>query len=619
MMPDAGEGGILVGKITHESSSIMIDYEVVPPVTVKGRDAPIPVFRPLGKRDALTLKDKVRALVCHTLNVPDIPDELDTYFCQVVADGECSPIFVQEVCHNLVENAHIKYGQDGCVEVLHDLSGLENGLTRLQALVRGDFDNKLLMHVQMLAKVVCFLCHNCLFSVDLAKHVYSCSFPNFAQDFESAIDKLIELGVIQVASSAEILEVLTCKSGTCEACKEWNWQTPNMQDSFHVQMLAYKLPIQGGEGALSPKVDGAGAGAGAGRAHDGARKHARANGKGSFSENEEGEGEGEGEGCRHVLSEEDSNNVEEKEEEGKGAASSRSRSRSRVLETLRALLDSPSTSPSTPSAPPTPSTPTTPSSTNQCRVCSIPVPGLVETVMKSLLKTYQRIWHRLVAEFYEQVVDLNSPSGHVLLAHHWASATDHNQPEPDAVQKAVFYLHLSARAAIDHFAFMPAIEMLQRACRSLDRIPMQMDIANKKLELLAEMAPHTLFAYGHGSAESMAAYHGLHRLIPQGSSLDDRAVRVLAGQYRSQSAPLICMCIHVCPRACRSIPLTVSTTLMYMHVCTNIPQTYPLTYGYTKGPMLMHQHICSSTHVCITCIIFAISFLLNCTCTLSDL
>lgn len=85
-----------------------------------------------------------------------------------------------------------------------------------------------------------------------------------------------------------------------------------------------------------------------------------------------------------------------------------------------------------------------------------------------------------------------------------------------------------------------------------DRIPMQPDIANKKLELLAEMAPHTLLVgvslclcgcvgvgvcvsvsyrsriltamaygtqvYGNGSTESMTAYHGLHRSVPHSSA-----------------------------------------------------------------------------------------------------
>lgn len=164
------------------------------------------------------------AVCVQALQIDAIPDELDAYFKEIVLIGESSPSFIRGICGNLVENGHVERTAEDSVKATRNLHGLENGLTRLQALGRGDFDNKLMIHVQMLAKVVCFLSHNSLFSVDLARHVYSGSFPNFAQDFEGGIAKLIELGVIQRTSSDEVFAVLVKRTDDCQECKHWEWQ-----------------------------------------------------------------------------------------------------------------------------------------------------------------------------------------------------------------------------------------------------------------------------------------------------------------------------------------------------------------------------------------------------------
>lgn len=82
---------------------------------------------------------------------------------------------------------------------------------------------------------------------------------------------------------------------------------------------------------------------------------------------------------------------------------------------------------------------------------------------------------------------------------------------------------------MEECAFREGIEQLHHACRILDRVPMQNGTASRKLELLSEIAPHTLLLYGHGSPEAMAAYNGLMVLVHEDGTLDERAVKVLAG------------------------------------------------------------------------------------------
>jgi hypothetical protein len=162
-------------------------------------------------------------------------------------------------------------------------------------------------------------------------------------------------------------------------------------------------------------------------------------------------------------------------------------------------------------------------------VYTIPIPGFVETTVTSLLKTYQRIWHRHAAEFFEQQLDQRWKSSHLILAHHWVAAAEYRQTELAYVLSAVQHLQQSAGIAVEQHAYVPAVEMLQRACNMLDLVPPTESTAERKMALLFEMAPHTLVVYGHGSVEAIAAYQGLSRLVPKGATLDDRAVLVMAG------------------------------------------------------------------------------------------
>jgi len=163
------------------------------------------------------------------------------------------------------------------------------------------------------------------------------------------------------------------------------------------------------------------------------------------------------------------------------------------------------------------------------KVYKCPIPGLVQAVIKGLLHSYQRVWHHQVAEFYERKLDMSTRSSHLILAYHWSHAADHSQADAVHVQKAAQYLHMSARAAIHECAFREGIEQLHHACRILDRVPIVKSTAQCKLELLAEIAPHTLLLYGHGSPEAMAAYNGLMMLVSEDAALDDRAAMVLSG------------------------------------------------------------------------------------------
>jgi hypothetical protein len=168
------------------------------------------------------------------------------------------------------------------------------------------------------------------------------------------------------------------------------------------------------------------------------------------------------------------------------------------------------------------------------------MPGLVETIVSGLLQTYQAIWHRHAAEFFEQSLERRSDAARLILAHHWAGAAGcASSAERGRVAAAVGHLQQAARTAISHCAYLPAVDILQRACRLLDLAPAcgGDDAAgaagagrDARVELLLEMAPYTLLVYGPGSREAVAAYEGLGRLAPPpGGPLDDRGVLVLAG------------------------------------------------------------------------------------------
>eukprot|EP00292_Cryptomonas_paramecium_P023690 CAMPEP_0113712324 /NCGR_PEP_ID=MMETSP0038_2-20120614/31318_1 /TAXON_ID=2898 /ORGANISM="Cryptomonas paramecium" /LENGTH=150 /DNA_ID=CAMNT_0000638817 /DNA_START=11 /DNA_END=460 /DNA_ORIENTATION=+ /assembly_acc=CAM_ASM_000170 len=108
---------------------------------------------------------------------------------------ECSLMHIRGVCGNLREGGNVRRSDDGRVLVaVTDLTELEHGLTRQQALSRGNFEFLKPYppsHVQMLAKVACLLSHSAFFSLALVKQVYSNTFPNFADLFDEGMKHLL--------------------------------------------------------------------------------------------------------------------------------------------------------------------------------------------------------------------------------------------------------------------------------------------------------------------------------------------------------------------------------------------------------------------------------------------
>jgi len=471
LMCKAGLNEIWVDEDTRDACRLMVRFDTLKPVAVKGRDAPLNVFRALHVQSSGEIRQKVLKLVKKHQNVESLPPALENYFFGLLSKGVngCSASFITSVCNNLLENGHINRRSDGTIVSKQNLLGLDNGQTAMQALARGDFESlSLQIHVQMLIKVVCFLSHKSLFSTSLAKYVYSKTFPSFAMDFDASMMELIEIGVLEAARADEIEQLVSMTASTCHECHSWTWQTAELQADMHAQHLLYYT------GSLSDLK----------------------NQKTSSDANEKPQQ------ALHSMSVGRLSLIREKK------AAEASKIHMQSCEKFVRELDGKS---------------------KLLRVYKFPIPGLVQSVIKGLLHSYQRVWHHQVAEFYEQNLDLKARSSHLILAYHWSRAADHNQADAIHVDKAAQYLHKSAKAAVEECAFREGIEQLHNACRILDRVPMQKTTAMRKLELLSEIAPHTLMLYGHGSPEAMAAYNGLMILVHEDGTIDERAVKVLAG------------------------------------------------------------------------------------------
>jgi class 3 adenylate cyclase len=459
LMCKAGEG-ILVDRETRDLSTLMVVFLDHEPIRVKGRDEPLEVFKPLARNSQDQVRDSalvhIRRVLsskrCFNTEVKKIAEKVLHYFDEVLSMGdECSWHSLKGVCYNLFDNQHIAITEDSLVVSSQDLRNLSKiGLTRAQLLSRGCFEDlspPVPIHVQMLAKIVCFLSHETFVSLSLARHVYCSSFKNFEGLFNESMAQLETYGIIKPAGLEDISEsMLSIEDNDhhvgCRAClAQWGWVTPAMRDSLHAHIFNFKT-----------------------------RKNA------------------------HISA----------ETIMRSAGNSFSESFSNFLSTKEGDC-------------------------NLHQVFVITRAELVRRLNEGLLETYKRLWHRYAAEYFDDTLPLQRPSSQIILAHHWTAAVDYESPDPVNVKKAVLVLQLAANSAIEHNAYYEAMEYLQRACRLLDRIPMQANVTEKKLELLAEMAPFTIHVYGHGSVESMSAYSGLQKRIPKSIILDDAAVQVLAG------------------------------------------------------------------------------------------
>ena len=451
LMCKAGEG-ILVDRNTYDAATLMVHFQEKDPIMVKGRDEPLEIFSPVATREPDDVQAHTIDFVKKEFEVQEISPEVQAYFHELHTMGyECSWMHIRGVCSNLREGGNLRRSADGRVLLaVTDLTGLEHGMTRNQALSRGNFESLKPYppsHVQMLAKVACLLSHCSFFSVALVKHVYCSTFPNFADLFDESLSQLIELELICPATPEGFLPFFHMEDPE----PLWGWARGDLLYSIYAQILSFKTWV---------------------------RSHL----------------------CRDIIA--------NPAGRGPGEPPSAGEFTPAFCEFLAEVGPEPH---------------------RFHNVYSIPIPGFVSTIVTSLLKTYQRIWHRHAAEFFEQSLDQRWTASHLILAHHWVAAAEYRQTELAYVNSAVHHLQLSAGIAIEQHAYVQAVEMLQRACNMLDLIPGGEGASERKMGLLFEMAPHTLVVYGHGSVEAIAAYQGLSRLVPKGATLDDRAVLVMAG------------------------------------------------------------------------------------------
>uniref|UniRef100_A0A7S0I376 Adenylate cyclase n=1 Tax=Hanusia phi TaxID=3032 RepID=A0A7S0I376_9CRYP len=464
LMCKAAEKDIFVDFETKESSCLFVDFQSMQPLKVKGRDEPIEVYRVSSLLPRDEILHRVQHFVKNYLEVDSIPIALQSYLLELISDGECSCLFVKNVCNNLIREGHIQKGENGTILHCDNLNGLECGLTKLEAIQRGELN--MLLYLQVLIKVLCFLSHDSYFNLSLARNVYCATFPTFGQHFDTGIKELIQMGVLTFAEDKDLESLFSSDRCKCNACSTWTKRKNGLQVSVHVQLFA--VPGVGMEDLI--RID---------------KNIVPSNNiisKRKVSEIEEDSVDIEV--CKAKISEE--NDTEMKDVES-GA--------SRYVAS---------------------------------NVMKIIVPGLVDNILKQLLRTYLHVWHRIIAEYYEHALRKDVKSSFLILAYFWTHACDHNMVEPGTVLKAMHYTLKAAKFAVENLAFGAALEMLQRACRMTNSLATMQSIIDYKVGLLLEMAPLTLLVYGHGSSESIAAYHGLRHVI-KSATLDDQAVFILAG------------------------------------------------------------------------------------------
>uniref|UniRef100_A0A7S4PIZ2 Uncharacterized protein n=1 Tax=Guillardia theta TaxID=55529 RepID=A0A7S4PIZ2_GUITH len=434
------------------------------PLKVKGRDEPIEVYRVSSQLPKDEILDRVQHFVKNYLEVDSIPIALQSYLLELVSAGECSCLFVKNVCNNLIREGHIQKGENGTILYCDNLNGLECGLTKLEAIQRGELN--MLLYLQVLIKVLCFLSHDSFFNLSLARNVYCATFPTFGQHFDKGIKELIEMGVLSFAEEKDFETLFSNERCKCNTCSAWTKRKQGLQCSIHVQLFA----VSGVSMEDFIRID---------------KNIVPSNNIISKRKVSEIEEDSVGiEECKAQILEE--NDTEMKDVE---------------LVTSRYVASN---------------------------IMKIIVPGLVDNILKQLLRTYLHVWHRIIAEYYEHALRKDVKSSFLILAYFWTHACDHNMVEPETVLKAMHYTLKAAKFAVENLAFGAALEMLQRACRMTNSLASMQSIIDYKVGLLLEMAPLTLLVYGHGSSESIAAYHGLRHVI-KSATLDDQAVVILAG------------------------------------------------------------------------------------------
>ena len=156
LMCKAAPNTVWVDQDTREACTLMVEFETLEPVTVKGRDQPLNVFRAASVRTNAEVRRNMVALVERLHDVERLPAALENYFAGMLAKGisGCTPAFVASVCTNLLENGHIQRRPCGTLVSKHNLLGLDNGQTSMQALARGDFESLSLLILTLRLLVV---------------------------------------------------------------------------------------------------------------------------------------------------------------------------------------------------------------------------------------------------------------------------------------------------------------------------------------------------------------------------------------------------------------------------------------------------------------------------------
>ena len=132
-----------------------------------------------------------------------------------------------------------------------------------------------------------------------------------------------------------------------------------------------------------------------------------------------------------------------------------------------------------------------------------------------MLYAQRQMLHRAIAEWYEVTHQVELTGYFPILAHHWTLAAGENREDKKAVAKAKDYLEKSGELALRNGAFPEAIAFLQQALDWYESLPESDKELEQELKLLKILGTATFTTSGYGSEETRNVYDRAWKLCQE--------------------------------------------------------------------------------------------------------
>jgi class 3 adenylate cyclase/tetratricopeptide (TPR) repeat protein len=153
-----------------------------------------------------------------------------------------------------------------------------------------------------------------------------------------------------------------------------------------------------------------------------------------------------------------------------------------------------------------------------------------EVAYESMLHAQRQKLHRRAAEAIEQVHGDADPAWVTALAHHWKKAAEAGENDTHAARRAVKYLEMAGARALKNGAFVSGHAFLEDALRLLRKTRGGGDSHRRELRLLMLLGTSTFTTEGYGSPKTAAAYHRAWEVAAIWGTLEEK-FQVKWGQW----------------------------------------------------------------------------------------